>query len=345
MKTKLHCAKSADVAITSYIYKSLFIFLFTMSAFGQNNGIDFTCTNFNNSGTDVVISFGAPDVIDDGNGYSAWTNGSDSFGGTGYTLAVEDDTNGNPLWFVRDGVGDGYFLTPAFPGQSLPSCDSAAWDGVDNGQFCQAVIVDCLDGDEDMDGVPTSIDCDDTNASITTVDVDKDGACSDVDCNDNDATIYPGAPEVINDGIDQDCDGSDATLPYCNSQQTKVSVCHNGNVTLCISVNALQTHLDHGDTLGPCDDDKAEDESLSDPFELVSWPNPSNTYFSLILLNSVKGNAPIEIHVFDLNGRLVFNKKGETNQIEHLGSSWPAGLYFANVTQGSTTRQVKLIKY
>lgn len=38
---------------------------------------------------------------------------------------------------------------------------------------------------------------------------------------------------------------------FCDSDK-KVSVCHNGH-TICISVSALQTHLDHGDTEGECD--------------------------------------------------------------------------------------------
>ena len=41
------------------------------------------------------------------------------------------------------------------------------------------------------------------------IDNDNDGYPSDMECNDNDATIYPGAAEVCGDGIDQDCNGSD----------------------------------------------------------------------------------------------------------------------------------------
>jgi hypothetical protein len=41
------------------------------------------------------------------------------------------------------------------------------------------------------------------------VDRDKDGYPSTVDCNDRNASIYPGATEIADDGIDQDCNGVD----------------------------------------------------------------------------------------------------------------------------------------
>ncbi len=54
--------------------------------------------------------------------------------------------------------------------------------------------------------------------------------------------------EVIVDA----CAG-DQSFEYCHPNNKKVYICHNGN-TLCISVNAINSHLEHGDTLGQCDD-------------------------------------------------------------------------------------------
>lgn len=53
--------------------------------------------------------------------------------------------------------------------------------------------------------------------------------------------------------------------------EEKVQVCHNGE-TIEISVNALPTHLDHGDTYGPCEtlDETADTKSVdvkSEAFE------------------------------------------------------------------------------
>ena len=46
------------------------------------------------------------------------------------------------------------------------------------------------------------------------------------------------------------CSG-DPNYESCDNSNKKAYVCHDGN-TLCISVNAVQAHLDHGDLLGEC---------------------------------------------------------------------------------------------
>ena len=49
------------------------------------------------------------------------------------------------------------------------------------------------------------------------------------------------------------CRGEDE-YEYCHDNNKKVYVCHNGK-TICVSINAIKAHLDHGDELGKCDDD------------------------------------------------------------------------------------------
>ena len=86
------------------------------------------------------------------------------------------------------------------------------------------------------------------------------------------------------------------------------------------------------------------EEKIFDGFELVSWPNPSDDYFN-IKLKSKNTLDRINIQVFDLNGRLVSFKTGEPNREYKIGGTLQAGLYFINVTQANSSKQIKLIKY
>ena len=52
----------------------------------------------------------------------------------------------------------------------------------------------------------------------------------------------------------------DDEMEYCDDKEKKAYICHNG-MTLCVSINAIDAHLAHGDSLGQCDDDNDENEA------------------------------------------------------------------------------------
>lgn len=55
----------------------------------------------------------------------------------------------------------------------------------------------------------------------------------------------------VNINIDVDVNDSDSSDDGSGSGDKKVELCHNGE-TIEVSVNALEAHYGHDDTLGPC---------------------------------------------------------------------------------------------
>ena len=113
--------------------------------------------------------------------------------------------------------------------------------------------------------------------------------------------------------------------PFCDRSPNneKVYVCHNGN-TVCVSVNALKAHLDHGDKLGECSwygtsmpitsaasDNTAEiainPESikfgLPAEYKLSNYPNPF--VGRSIIKYELPYDSRVSIKVYDVMGRVV----------------------------------------
>ena len=154
--------------------------------------------------------------------------------------------------------------------------------------------------------------------------------------------------------------------PYCdnNPNNRKVYVCHNGN-TICISVNALDTHLGHGDYLGTCNPVtsksssstvtaesatavKAPAASVTDngdaeTLTVVTAPNPSSSDFKLQIRSN--NNEAVTIQIIDMSGKVMqtVNKVSKGQNVS-VGSAFKAGIYFAEVKQGNTKTIVKLVK-
>ena len=72
-----------------------------------------------------------------------------------------------------------------------------------------------------------------------------------LDSNDEETIIHDLTvlQETLTVAIDA-CSGS-SDFEFCDNNNKKVNICHNGN-TICVSVNAVQAHLEHGDVPGQC---------------------------------------------------------------------------------------------
>ncbi len=128
----------------------------------------------------------------------------------------------------------------------------------------------------------------------------------------------------------------------------KVTICHNGN-NLSISSSAVPAHLAHGDMLGGCTitspvANARMGEAATSKLTVQVLPNPSPVAFTLL----VGGLNPAEtatLRVMDIQGRILEQRTNiSPSQKLSIGESFKAGIYFAEITQGSERKVIKLLK-
>lgn len=83
------------------------------------------------------------------------------------------------------------------------------------------------------------------------------------------------------------------------------------------------------------------DES-SKTLEVSLWPNPSSSQFRLVA-HGGNGQA-VSIRVIDVNGRSVYEVKGQPEQSFMFGNQLSKGLYMVEVRQGNEMKTVKALK-
>lgn len=112
----------------------------------------------------------------------------------------------------------------------------------------------------------------------------------------------------------------------CGNSGDKVIVCHNGQEN-CISSNAVQAHLNHGDKLGSCND-----TPVSSFIENVTvFPNPVETILT-VKVNKVDDKA--ELAVYNILARKV-KSEPLTNTIQQMSmSDLNRGVYFLHIKNG-----------
>ena len=132
--------------------------------------------------------------------------------------------------------------------------------------------------------------------------------------------------------------------PYCDDQKKKAYVCHNGN-TLCVSINAVQAHLNHGDYLGQCTTSLRSiviEEPVTNEFRVNVSPNPSAGAFRIQVIS--KSIEPISVKVMDLSGKVLTVNSTVVKGSIVLGNELRPGIYIAEVIQGTSRQVIKLVK-
>ncbi|HLP93999.1 MAG TPA: lectin-like protein [Saprospiraceae bacterium] len=195
---------------------------------------------------------------------------------------------------------------------------------------------DACDTDSDNDGCPDSIDIAPFTAAV---DSDCDG---------------------VGDPCDQ-CPGGDdsgpcdvATMPvttqipsswFCTDNSSKIKVCHKG-LSICVSLQAVNAHLAHGDFLGACQSctgQPADGEDLS----LLLFPNPAYNQAYIVFSGQMEAAGLLEM--FDVVGRKVWEKPVDADWLEvpveiDLSELSPAGYFVRFTNQNASVSKLLVVQ-
>ena len=183
---------------------------------------------------------------------------------------------------------------------------------------------------------PLKIDCD-PNLSV---DVDGDST-----------VLFDYDPESSTTLTVTDALGCTATSQFTvevidvSCKKNKVLVCHKGKKAICISENAVASHLAHGDTLGDCSSFKKvreepeiiltetvdEDVLAVSELRIKAYPNPSSDQINFHFRAIEDERRRLEI--FDISGNKIttvfedHTKKGEGYQFSFDATGLNQGVY------------------
>jgi mucin-19 len=147
-----------------------------------------------------------------------------------------------------------------------------------------------------------------------------------------------------------------------NGNTQKVTICHRpeGNPqnckTICVPVSAVQVLINSGSYYGQCLTGCAipvqartqatianNNDEIQNLFDVKVLGNPSSSYF--ILRVTGNRNEKIRARVLDALGQLIEVKENiQPDQLVQLGHKYTNGMYLVEITQGTNSKTVKLIK-
>lgn len=82
---------------------------------------------------------------------------------------------------------------------------------------------------------------------------------------------------------------------------------------------------------------------IVDMFEVLSWPNPSNSFFNLKI--NTNSQEKVKIIVSDINNRLISQSEFDPGQEHQFGNNLQSGSYFVQISQGEKVEVIHLIKH
>jgi len=82
---------------------------------------------------------------------------------------------------------------------------------------------------------------------------------------------------------------------------------------------------------------------LIDVFEVLSWPNPTDSFFNLKI--NTNSQEMVKITIFDINSRLISHREFDPKEEYQFGNTLQSGSYFVRVSQGEKEEVIRLIKY
>ena len=112
----------------------------------------------------------------------------------------------------------------------------------------------------------------------------------------------------------------------CGNSGNKVMVCHN-NSEICISPNAVQAHLNHGDKLGSCNNTSA----IGIIENVTVFPNPVITSLN-VKVNTVFDGA--QLSLYNILARKVKSEPLTSTMQQMYMNDLNKGIYFLHVKNG-----------
>ncbi len=135
-----------------------------------------------------------------------------------------------------------------------------------------------------------------------------------------------------------------ANPPACGNDSNKVLICHKGK-TICISKDAVQAHLNHGDHWGACNGTAAamefvDDDKTGKQLQVKVYPNPAHDDVTVYMEKAAPG-ATVEL--FTVSGLLVRAAKLVSRPQNVSVKGLPAGVYLVVVRSGIQVTTERII--